>query len=173
MKPSAETLSTLQSPAQISTMRTGVTEIRTDNNTSSWLCPSGSEVGLRRGLKVAFLNTTSLKKHRSQLRQVLSANSYYHVFGVAETRLGPEIDDCHIDVPGYNVLRQDRNLAGGGILLYVKNNLKAKVLHTSKTTQQGKPLLPEYIFCAVWEEHSPPTLIVLGYRPPDVPIRSD
>ena len=38
------------------------------------------------------------------------------------------------------MLRQDRNLAGGGILLYVKNNLKAKVLHTSKTTQQGKSL---------------------------------
>ena len=88
-------------------------------------------------------------------------------------RLGPEIDDCHIDVPTYSVLRQDRNLAGVGILLYVKNNLKAKVLHTSKTTQQGKPLLPEYISCAVWEEHSPPTLIVLVYRPPYVPTRSD
>ena len=98
---------------------------------------------MRRGLKVAFLNTTSLKKHRSQLRQAPSADSSYHVFGVAETRLGPEIDDCHIDVPGYSVLRQDRHLAGGGIILYFKNNLKAMVLHTSKTTQQGKPLLPE------------------------------
>ena len=76
-------------------------------------------------------------------------------------------------MPGYSVLRQNGNLAGGGILLYLKNNLKTKVLQTSKTTQQGKPLLPEYIFCAVWEECSSTTLIVLFYRPPDVPIRSD
>ena len=74
---------------------------------------------------------------------------------------------------GYSVLRQSQNLGGGGgILLYVKNKLKAKVLHTLKNTQQGKPLKLEYIFCGVWEECSPPTLIVLVYRPPDVPIRS-
>ena len=126
---------------------------------------------MRSGIKVAFLNATSLKKHRSQLHQALSADSFYHVFGLVESRLKSEIDDCHIDMPGYSVLRQDHNPAGGGIILYVKNNLKKKVLHTSKTTQQCKPLLPEYI--TVWEEHSPPTLIVLVYRPPNVPIRSD
>ena len=131
---------------------------------------SGS-AGQTRGLKAGFLNATSLKKHIWQFRQSLICDSSYHIFGVAETRLGPEVDDCHVEVPGYSVLRQDRNLGGGGIILYIKNNLKAKVLHTSKTTQRGKPLKTEYIFCAVWEGHSSPTLVVLVYRPPDVPLR--
>ena len=33
--------------------------------------------------------------------------------------------------------------------------------------------MPEYIFCSVWEGNSTPTLVVLVYRPPDVPIRAD
>ena len=31
---------------------------------------------------------------------------------------------------------------------------------------------PEYIFCSVCEGNSPPLLVVLIYRPPDVQIRS-
>ena len=68
--------------------------------------------------------------------------SSYHVVGVAETRLWPEIDDCLIDVRAYRVLRQDQNLGGVGIVLYVKNNLKGKILQNLKTTQQVKPLKP-------------------------------
>ena len=39
----------------------------------------------------------------------------------------------------------------GGVILFVKENLKAKVLHKSNTAQTGKPLKPKYLFCAVWE----------------------
>ena len=119
------------------------------------------------------MNATSLKKHIWELRNQLCTNSSYHVFGVAETRLGPEIDDNIVNVPGYSIIRQDRNTRGGGILLYVKDNFKAKILCTSNTTQTGKPLKPEYLFCSIWEGNSIPTLVVLVYRPPDVSIRSD
>ena len=107
------------------------------------------------------------------MRDYLAFNNSYHLFGIAETRLGPEVNDNFINIPGYSVLRQDRNIRGGGILLYVKENLKAKVLFSSTTEQRGKPLKPEYIFCSVWEGNSIPTLVVLVYRPPDVSIRSD
>ena len=108
-----------------------------------------------------------------ELRQYLSNNNSYHLFGVAETRCGPEIDDNIINIPGFSVLRQDRNTRGGGILIYIRENLKAKILCSSRTQQPGKPLKPEYIFCSVWEGNSTPTLVVLIYRPPDVSIRSD
>ena len=57
--------------------------------------------------------------------------------------------------------------------MYVKENLKAKILCSSTTEQAGKPLQPEFLFCSVWEGNSAPTLIALIYRPPDVNIRSD
>ena len=98
------------------------------------------------GFKGGFLNATSLKKHIQCIRQDLQndpSDPSYHIFGVAETRLGPEIDDHLVNIHGFSVVRQDRNLNGGGILLYLKDNLKAKILHISKTTQKGKPMKPE------------------------------
>ena len=114
-----------------------------------------------------------MKKHIWDFRQYLSHNNSYDVFGIAETRLGPEVNDNIIQVAGYSVLRQDRNVRGGGILLYIKGNLKAKILYTCNTEHENKPLKPEYIFCSVWEGSSAPTLIFLIYLPPDVSIRSD
>ena len=100
----------------------------------------------------------------------MTSNDKFPVFGVAETRFGPEVAD--IKVPGYSTLRQDRN-THCGIALYIKENFKAKVLCSSKTEQVGKPLKPEYLLCSIWQGDSAPILIALIYRPPDVSIRSD
>ena len=119
---------------------------------------------------MGFLNATSLKKDIGEVRQYLLSDQSFDVFGIAETRLGPEVHDNIIDIKGYSILRQDRNIRGGGVLLYIKDKLKAKVLLTSKTEHAKKPLKPEYIFCSIWEANSSPTLLVLVYRPPDVPM---
>ena len=89
----------------------------------------------------------SLKNHVWQFRQTLVSDSSFEVLGILETRLGPEIDDSHIDIPNlHSALRHDRNLGGEYILLHVKNNLTAKISHDSKTTQWGNPLRIEDIF---------------------------
>ena len=122
---------------------------------------------------MGFLNASSLKKHKWQVRKLLTNDNFYHVFSVFETRLGHEVSDNVINVPGYSTVRQDRNTHGGGILLFIKENFKAKILCSSRIEQTGKPLKPEYLFCSVWEGNSTPDLITLVYRPPDVNIRSD
>ena len=119
------------------------------------------------------MNATSLKKHIWELRQYLVNDNSYDVFGVAETRLGSEVNDNIVQVPGYSIIRQDRNVRVGGVLLYIKEHLKANLLYKSDTEHPRKPLKPEYIFCSVWEGNSTSTLIVLVYHPPDVSIRSD
>ena len=48
-------------------------------------------------MKVCFLNATSIKKHIWQFRQAVVSDLSFHVFEIAETRLGSEVDDCHID----------------------------------------------------------------------------
>ena len=47
------------------------------------------------------------------------------------------------------------------------------MLHRSSTTQSGKPLKPEYLFCKVWEGNSPPIFVAVIYKPPDVPLKTD
>ena len=59
-------------------------------------------------------------------RQFLStARSFYHVFGVVESRFAQEVDDVFSQFNGFSVLRQDRNKHGGGVTLYISNNYKA------------------------------------------------
>ena len=144
----------------------------TTNYNKNWQLNSSPSISSK-GLKIGFLNATSLKKYIWDFRQYLINDNSYDIFCVAETRLGSEVDDNIIQIPGYSTVRQDRNIRGGGILLYIKEHLKAKLLFTSKTEHPGKPLKPEFMFCSVWEGTSTPVLIVLKYHPLDVSIRSD
>ena len=92
-----------------------------------------------RGIRACFINATSLKKHIGEFRQSLLDDSSCHIFGVAESRLEDQVNDHLLKVKGYSTIRQNRNTASGGVLLYVRNGLKAKVLLKSKTSQKGKP----------------------------------
>ena len=78
-----------------------------------------------------------------QVREYLNNDNFYHVFCTAETRLGHSVSDHIVKIPGYSTIRQDRNTHGGGILIYIRENFKAKVLFSSKTEQSGKPLKSE------------------------------
>ena len=73
-----------------------------------------------RKFKCSFLNATCLKKHIWGFWQVLLQNTSYDIFGVAESSLGPEVDDGLIQISGYSVLRCDRNTGGGCSSVYTR-----------------------------------------------------
>ena len=104
---------------------------------------------------MGFNNSTSLKLHINQFKQILIDDPSYDIVGVAETRLSYAVDDHIINVNGYSVLRQDRNTEGGGVILYVRNTLRATVLARSNTEVIGKPLQVEYIMCRIWGNGAP------------------
>ena len=73
--------------------------------------------------------------------------------GIAESRHGLNIGDNFVEIEGYSIIRQDR----GGVLLYVSNLWKAKILCKSATmVDEGKPGVPEYIMCSIQQGSSPP-----------------
>ena len=92
-----------------------------------------------RGIMAYLINTTSLKKHTEECRQSLLDDSSCHIFGVAEARLGNQVDDHSVKVKVYSTIGQDCNTARGGVLFYVRNDPKANVLVKSTTSQKGKP----------------------------------
>ena len=62
-------------------------------------------------------------------------------------------------------------MKGGGVLLYVHNTYKAKILCTSTTIQKkGKALISEYIMCSVQRGSWPPVFVAVIYRPPDAEL---
>ena len=93
------------------------------------------------------MNINSIRARLNILRVYLAEDSSYHFFGIAESWLGPVVDDSAIQIDGYSVYRQDRNLSGGGVALYARADYNIKILASSNTQVLGKPSTPEYLFC--------------------------
>ena len=93
--------------------------------------------------------------------------------GVAESRFGDVVDDGIISIKGYSSIRQDRNTQGGGVVLFIKNNLRATILARSDTTKSGKPNSIEYLMCRITGDKIPPIFVCLIYRPSYVPFEAD
>ena len=84
-----------------------------------------------RGFKMTSLNITSLTKHIDELR-ILLANYPLDVISINETILEQGILNSEIYIPGYEVVRRDRNRNGGGVCFYIKaainySNLYAQI----------------------------------------------
>ena len=97
---------------------------------------------------------------------LLAENPPYHVFWIAELWLGPVVDNSNLQIKGYSIVRQDRNINRGGVALYVRNDFKVTKLVYSNTLGPGKPGIPEYLFCSIQQSNFPPILVGVIYRPP-------
>ena len=51
-----------------------------------------------------------------------------------ETWLSEDIPDCAVSIPCYNIIRQDRDCKGGGIIAYVSENLKTILIDEHSVT---------------------------------------
>ena len=60
--------------------------------------------------KAGFLNANSLKAHIKEIRQFLKDDPSYHPCGIAESKLGPVVEDYLVQIDGYTRVRQDRKV---------------------------------------------------------------
>ena len=119
------------------------------------------------------MNINSIRARLNILRVYLADDPSYHFFGIAESWLGPVVDDSVIQIDGYSVYRQDRNISGGGVALYARADYNIKILASSNTQVLGKPSTPEYLFCQAQRGDSTPILIGVIYRPPHIAMQKD
>ena len=75
-----------------------------------------------KGFRITRLNITSLLKYIEELKTYLADNQF-EILSINETRLDTEIEDGNVDFPGYDIIRQDRNRSGGGVAIYVRDNI--------------------------------------------------
>ena len=110
----------------------------------------------KRGFKMASLNITSLTKHVDELR-ILIANYPLDVISINETRLDQGILNSEIYVPGYEIVRRDRNRNGGGVCFYIKT-----VINYSVRTDVNMNNL-ENLCLEIRKPNSKPFVIVAWY----------
>ena len=83
--------------------------------------------GNMKGLKVVFLNIDRLYDRLDELR-ILANEHPPHIICLNETKLNQDTQDELLAINGFqNIVRQDGNKMGGGVAIYVENNLKFRV----------------------------------------------
>ena len=79
---------------------------------------------LKQGLKIISLNINSLYKHLDELR-IFCIEHSAHIICLKKTKITEEFSDELLKIDGFqNIIRKDRTRHGGGVAVYVKNDIK-------------------------------------------------
>ena len=82
-------------------------------------------------IKLFHLNIQSIKNrnHLIQIRELVSDNKVDVILAISETWLNSSILNAEVEIQGYRIHRLDlKYKRGGGVCIYVRNNLKSNVL---------------------------------------------
>ncbi len=84
----------------------------------------------------------------------------FDILAINESKIDPSISNSEISIQHYSIVRLDRNRYGGGVVLYIKNNIP----YVERQDLVSDDL--EMICIEVNRKHSKPFLIGTWYRPP-------
>ena len=81
-----------------------------------------------KGLFVCSLNIGSLLKHIDEIKVFLDEYKH-HILGLNETRLNDDTEDDDLFIEGYSIVRGDRNRNGGGVAIYISDDIPYNTRH--------------------------------------------
>ena len=111
----------------------------------------------KKGFHCIHLNARSLCPKISELK-IIASEIKPSIFGISESWLDDSVTDCEIEIPGFSVIRNDRNRDGGGVCIYVKSSLAF-----NQRTDLHDPKL-EAIWVEILLPMSKPIIIGTCYR---------
>ena len=56
--------------------------------------------------------------------------NHFHIFLISETKLDFSFSGSEFTIPGYRLLRKDRNQHRGGLIFYVNQDIPCKTINT-------------------------------------------
>lgn len=107
-------------------------------------------------LKIAQLNVRSLLAGFDEYKKIICQ---YDIFGITESWLNNDVLNDIINIENFTIVRRDRSTRGGGIVIYIKNNIKYSILN----------IATKNCFEQIWLNiHLHPFSLAVGvfYRPP-------
>lgn len=103
----------------------------------------------RKGLGIVHLNARNLFPKLDSLRIWIS-NSDPDIIVISESWLKNNVSDSVIYLHGYNAFRVDRVIQGGGVAIYVRNNLNTFVKVSTSVPGQFDLQLNWVIMAVLW-----------------------
>ena len=113
-----------------------------------------------KGLHFIGLNIRSILPKLSELK-FLVAKINPATISISETWIDDSVVDSEIDLPGYCIIRRDRNRHGGGVCLYIRADLSFNV----RSDLNVQTL--EAIWIDILLPKTKPILVASIYRPPN------
>ena len=111
------------------------------------------------GLRICHFNSASIFPKIEELRTIFDGVNF-DVIGVTESWLKPYHTSKSIALKGFNSFRNDRVSRGGGILIYVKDNICVSIIKQSHCTKTEYLFLElrysgvKVLFCCLYNSHS-------------------
>ena len=109
------------------------------------------------------LNIFSLLPHLDELRIFVDSEKP-HIICINETKLDDSIDDSLVHIDGYAVIRKDRNKHGGGVALYIHQNIYFELKRELMCDEI------ESISVQIKNGRFKPFIVTSIYRPPGKPV---
>ena len=110
---------------------------------------------------MASLNVVSLTSHIDEIR-IWSSQQNLDLLAINETRrLYSSISNDQIKLPGYVILRNDRNRHGGGVCIYIRSSINYKA-----RPDLGADNI-EALCIEILKPNSRPFAVISCYRPPN------
>ena len=115
------------------------------------------------GFKTMALNIFSLMPHLDELR-IFVSEQRPHIICITETKTDSTIDNSHIEIDDYVVVRNDRNRHGGGVTMYIHKTVNYKLREDLAFSEI------ESISIQVQVGNYKPFNVTSVYRPPGKPV---
>ena len=87
-----------------------------------------------KNLIIGHLNINSIRNKFLDFKKVVLSDT--DIYLISETKLDDSFPDQQFHVNGYKMFRKDRNKFGGGLILFVKENIPCKVLNTFRFSEE-------------------------------------
>ena len=119
----------------------------------------------RKQLIFGHLNINSIKNKFQEVREILCHN-YIDIFGLCETKIDDSFTNSVFKVSDYSCHRLDRNINGGGIMLYVRTSLPHRRRNDCCVMSETEVLVVEITL------RQEKMFFILVYKPPRVSDQS-
>ena len=120
-----------------------------------------SDISAIKGFKIVHQHISGLTGRIDELRLIVSElRSSLQFMSFSETWAHKDIADSELGIPGYKLFRRDRGNKGGGLAVYVRNDMKV----------MRCPDIEESTIEGLWVEVCPPKsrsfIVGTFYKPP-------
>ena len=111
-----------------------------------------------KNLTIGHLNINSVRNKFSSLQQTVLSKT--DILLLSETKIDDSFPNSQFYAEGFKMYRKDRTKTGGGLLLYVNENLPGKIINSYKFKENSEIIVFEFsVSNKKW-------LLLGNYRPP-------